>query len=49
MTGKELTGIIANQNSHHAKALFTSMKLKVPVKVVLKNGAVAEYDALCHL
>jgi len=46
MTGRELTGIIANQNSHHAKALFTNMKLKVPVKVVLKNGAVAEYDAL---
>lgn len=31
MTGKELIGIYANHNVHHAKAQYTNMKLKVPI------------------
>lgn len=33
MMGKQLIGIFANHNTHHAKAQFTNLALKSPIKV----------------
>lgn len=32
MTGKQLIGVFANHNTHHAKAQFTNLQLKNPIK-----------------
>ena len=41
MDGRDLTGMFANQGSHHAKALHTDLKLAEPILI---NGK--EYQAL---
>jgi hypothetical protein len=47
MSGKELVGIFANQNTHHAKAQFTQMALKEEETIkVLEGEKVNEYRSL---